>query len=674
MTKRVLAHAPYGSVIDGGYLHFTLYSRSARRVWLLLFERVEDDAPKQEVALERRGDDWTVSLPDEGLRFYLYRVSGTDLFAGDFDEHQWLLDPYARSIECAGDWGDPCGLEPGQVPTRGRAFPKCVVHDMPFDWGGDQPLQTPMEDSVLYEVHVRGYTASPDSGVSFPGTYRGLEEKIPYLKGLGVTAVELLPVHAFDEMEFYKLGGHRARLKNYWGYSTYGFFAPNGRYAADRNPGAAVNEFKEMVKAMHAAGLEVILDVVYNHTAEGDRHWPILHFKGLSPSVYYLLDEHGNMRNFTGCGNTVNCNHPVVADMIINSLRYWVEEMHVDGFRFDLASVLCRGTNGEPMPNPPLIHRIAEDPVLRHVKLIAEPWDAAGMYQVGSFPGQGWSEWNGRYRDDVRMFWRGDDDKLGAFATRISGSADLYHHQTPQQSVNFITSHDGFTMMDLVSYKEKHNEANGEHNRDGESHNFSQNFGIEGAVEDAAIKGRRLKQIKNYMATLMLSQGVPMLVAGDEFGRTQSGNNNAYCQDNERSWIDWQLLEENTELYQFTRDMIAFRHQHTVLRRFRFLDGPLDHHEHPDVQWLADDGGEVDWSQDRALGMLLHGDSSHTGRSQDGEHLFIIFNGSERSLDFRLPPSPSGQSWSLAVKTGRIELFEEHVQVEALSVIVFTAS
>ncbi|MGL5098314.1 MAG: glycogen debranching protein, partial [Planctomycetia bacterium] len=432
-------------------------------------------------------------------------------------------------------------------------------------------------DSVIYEVHLRGFTAHRSAKVRSPGTYLGFIEKIPYLQDLGVTAVEFLPIHEFDHLEHaVKSPVDGSTLCNYWGYSTVGFFAPNGRYAKSRVAGAQVREFKTLVRELHRAKIEVILDVVYNHTAEGNHMGPTIHFKGLDNSIYYhLADDPSYYKDYSGCGNSLNCNHPVVRQFILESLRYWVRHFHIDGFRFDLASVLGRDRSGAVIGNPPLLEEIAEDPELRDVKIIAEAWDAAGAYQVGSFPGGRWAEWNGRYRDDVRRFWRGDPGLTGALATRLTGSSDLYQSsgRRPYHSINFITSHDGFTLSDLVSYNQKHNDGNGEANRDGENNNLSFNFGVEGPSDAIAVGRLRLRQLKNFLATLLLSQGVPMLLGGDEFRRTQRGNNNCYCQDNELSWFDWNLVQKNGELYRFTRELIAFRRNHPVFRRTKFFKG-----------------------------------------------------------------------------------------------------
>ena len=583
-------------------------------MWLMLFDAPESAVPSRTVEMsEREGDLWRVFIRGATAgALYLYK---TDAFP-----EQWLLDPYAREVRFPRGWGERDSLNPlrDRRIRTGANFPKCVVLDESFNWRGERRPNTPPEQSVIYEAHLRGFTKSDAGG----GTFLDLVKKIPYLKELGVTAVELLPVFEFNELEYFGEKGARASLLNFWGYSTVGFFAPNSRYAAEQTPGAAVREFKTMVKALHRAGIEVFLDVVYNHTAENGFDGQVYSFRALDERAYYLVDAAGNYGNWSGCGNTVNCNHPVAAQLIVDSLSYWAEVMHVDGFRFDLASILCRGAGGGLLDAPPLIAAIEAAPALKNVKLIAEAWDAGGAYQVGSFPGRRFAEWNGRYRDDVRSFWNGDE-AVGALAMRLTGSADLYEASggSPLKSVNFITAHDGFTLADLVSYNGKHNEANGEQNRDGDNQNISTNFGVEGATDDAAVTARRLKQQKNFLATLFLSRGVPMLTAGDEFGRTQRGNNNAYCQDNEISWVDWSLAETNRELLDFTKELIALRKEHPVLRAGGF-------YSERDVRWFAPDGrGEIDWNGDRIVGMELRGK----------DRLFVAINDTDLTPAFTLP-------------------------------------
>ena len=584
---------PYGAILRDGGVQFVVYSRSATGLRILLYGAAGDATPAETIDLDpsrdRWGDIWSVFVPGLGAgTLYHFQADGPfDPERGQrFDGRARLIDPYAKAL--AGEFVfDEDGL---LVP------PRCVVIDDAFDWQGDRHLRRGLSDTVIYEMHVRGFTASPTSGVEYPGTYLGVIEKIPYLKSLGVTAVELMPVHEFAAAMPAADGIVRP---NYWGYDPLAFFAPHRGYAADPAPGAQVREFKEMVRALHAAGIEVILDVVFNHTAEGNHLGPTLSFKGLENRVYYMLGDGGSTyRNYTGCGNTINGNHPIVRELIFLCLRNWVHNYHVDGFRFDLASVLSRDRNGDIQPNPPVVEVITEDPALADTKMIAEAWDAAGAYQVGSFARMRWAEWNGRYRDDVRRFWRGDSAQTGHLATRIAGSSDLYaeHGRQPCHSINFVTSHDGFTLSDLVSYREKHNEANGEGNRDGDNNNFSENYGAEGPSRKPDIEAVRARQIRNMLATLLLSQGVPMLLFGDECRRTQRGNNNAWCQDNEVSWLDWSLVESNADLVRFVRELVRFRLGTPTLRRRTFLTGgTTGAGSLPDVEWFGAGGEPIDW-------------------------------------------------------------------------------
>ncbi len=667
MKKRthVIPHAPvpvpYGAhVLSRGVL-FSIVSRHATRVWLMLFNQADDDGPSEEYELlpdnNRLGDLWHLYVPNARAgQYYLYRMDGPrDGRAGHaFDPDQWLLDPYALAVTGQKKWGEHEGIAPGQAVRKGRWFPKGIILKDDFDWTGDRTLRVPLAESVIYEANVRGYTAHPSAGVKHPGTYRALIAKIPHLQELGITTLELLPIQEFNEMEFLWENGARRNLRNFWGYSTLAFFAPNGRYAVANQRGEQVREFKEMVLAMHQAGIEVILDVVFNHTAEGGMGGQTFSFRGIDNALYYMLEDDGQRyKNYTGCGNTVNGNHPVARDFILHCLRYWVLDLRVDGFRFDLATILARGRDGELLANPPVIEQIADDPVLRGVKIIAEAWDAAGAYQVGSFPNKRWSEWNGKYRDDMRDFWRGNAS-LSTFATRLCGSPDLYDRprQTPLKSVNYITCHDGFTLADTVSYNEKHNLANCEDNRDGENHNRSDNCGKEGPTDDPAIMARRLRRQKNLMATLFLSQGIPMLLGGDEFNRTQQGNNNAYCQDNEISWVDWSLLNTNRELYDFTRRMIAFRQAHPALRRTSFFRGKNVAGDFPDIRWYGPDGApQPDWEKGVALAGRIDGRRQHTGSEEDDDHLFLVFNAGAAPQEFELPPNDNGAPWTLALTT-----------------------
>jgi glycogen operon protein len=571
-----------------------------------------------------------------------------------FNFNKLLLDPFATAISHLPRWdfASARGYD-SSSPERDLALskldnsssmPKCVFFNEPFDWHDDRPPRHPWSRTVIYEMHVRGFTIHANSGVAHPGTYRGVTEKIPYLKTLGVTAVELMPVQEFNETSVTRTNPQTHQtLRNYWGYDPVAFSAPKASYSGSGGLGQQKLEFKEMVRAFHHAGIEVILDVVFNHTAEGDELGPTLCFRGIDNAIFYMLaGDKRYYKNFTGTGNTVNANHPVVRDHILASLRYWMVEMHVEGFRFDLASVLGRDGSGKLLANAPLLERIAEDPILRDVKIIAEAWDAAGAYEVGSFSERRWAEWNGRYRDDVRRFWRGDDGMLGLFASRICGSADIYTKsgKGPESSINFVTCHDGFTLHDLVSYRYKHNEANGENNHDGTDANFSENYGAEGETTDAGIETLRKRQIKNFLLTLLISRGVPMLLGGDEFRRTQRGNNNAYCQDNETSWFDWARLEQHREIYRFAQGMIAFRCAHPILSVEEFYTDA-------EVRWLGPHGGLPNWADPNAkqFACLIHEDERSS--------LYLMFNAGEDAVDFYLPPAQPGTSWHLAADTAR---------------------
>lgn len=619
---KVLPGRPYpmGCTVYGNAVRFSIFSRHAQRVWLAIFAHKDDRVPAWEFEMDARrhriGDVWSVFVDglNEGA-YYLYRMDGPHApGAGHrFDATAYLLDPMAKAF----------------VGDLHQGLMKCVVVHDAVGWNHDPRPRVPMEDTVIYEAHVRGLTVSPSAGVEHPGTYTGLIEKIPYLKELGVTAVELLPIHEFGENLLGRCSVLTGReLTNYWGYSNIGFFAPSGRYAVSWEGRHHVDEFRGMVRAMHNAGLEVILDVVFNHTSEGNERGPTLCFRGIDNAIYYLLDKDGDYQNFSGCGNTVNCNHPLVRDFILDCLRYWVAVMHIDGFRFDLASILGRDRNGVLQQDMPLIERIAEDPVLRDTKLIAEAWDAGGAYQVGSFGDARWAEWNGQYRDDVRRYWRNDGGLRGIFASRMSGSSDLYaaSGRGPEHTINFITCHDGFTLRDLVTYTTKRNWANGEGNQDGANENYSMHCGVEGETADPAVNALRLRMQKNHLATLFLSVGVPMLLGGDEFGRTQQGNNNAYCQDNEISWFDWTLVETNAELVRFCKAMIAFRRDHAVFRRTTYF------HE-DEVQWRAPSGTPPDWgAEENALALSI------PATTNGGLALCLLFNPGESPVDFVLPP------------------------------------
>lgn len=664
---------PLGATWDGEGVNFALFSQHAEQVVLCLF----DAKGKQEVAQiplrERAGGVWHGYLPEArpGL-LYGYRVRGPyQPDAGHrFNAHKLLLDPYANNIVGQLQWSDAqFGYRIGgrnedfSFNTRNSApgMPKSQVVDAAFFWGDDRPPHTPWRDTLIYELHVRGFTMRhPDVPSHLRGTYAGLAcgPVIDYLKALGVTAVELLPIHYFvDERHLLDRG-----LRNYWGYSPIGYFAPDPRYAATDHP---VSEFKSMVKSLHSADIEVILDVVYNHTAEGNHLGPTLCFRGIDNAVYYRLSpEHPRYNmDYTGCGNTLNTAHPRVLQLVMDSLRYWVQEMRVDGFRFDLAATLARETHGQVNQAGTFMDVVQQDPVLARVKLIAEPWDTGeGGYQVGQFP-VNWSEWNGKYRDVVRDYWRGEGGLIGELAYRLTGSADLYEHngRQPRASINFITAHDGFTLYDLVSYNERHNEANGEDNQDGDPHNRSWNCGAEGDTEESEILALRLHQRRNLLATLLLSQGVPMLLAGDEVGRTQRGNNNAYCQDNEISWFNWDIawLRENRELLAFTRRLIQIRKQHPTFRHQRFFRG-IHGDGVRDILWFNPDGREIndeEWTHDyaRCLGLYLPGgglqECDERGHALQDNDFLLLCNAHHEEIPFVLPALSDGIPFEVLVDT-----------------------
>ena len=555
--------SPLGATPSPNGVNFSVFSRHATGVQLLLFDGIDDARPARVVRLDpsanRTYHYWHVFVPKvQPGQLYGYQVEGPfEPSRGmRFDSAKVLLDPYGRGVMVPGTYGRAAARLPGD--NTGTAMKSVVVDVSVYDWEGDAPLRRPSSQTIVYEMHVGGFTRHPSSGLSEKtrGTFAGLIEKIPYLQRLNVTAVELLPVFQFDAQD-----SPPGRM-NYWGYAPVSFFAPHGAYSSRRDPLGPVDEFRDMVKALHRAGLEVILDVVFNHTAEGDHRGPTLTFRGLDNPTYYMLEEdRARYADYSGTGNTLNANHPIVRRMILDSLRYWVDAMHVDGFRFDLASILERDESGKVMPNPPVLWDIESDPALAGTKLIAEAWDAAGLYQVGTFIGDRWKEWNGRFRDDVRSFFRGEDGSIERFVDRLIGSPSLFGHKQrePEESVNFVTCHDGFTLNDLVSYDRKHNEANGEDNRDGADDNRSWNCGVEGPTEDPAVDKLRTRQVKNFFTVTMLSAGMPMMLMGDEVRRTQGGNNNAYCQDNETSWFDWTLVTERAEVHRFVTLLNACR-------------------------------------------------------------------------------------------------------------------
>ncbi len=649
---------PYGAIVRDTGVQFAVFSRHARAMRVLLYDRVDDREPSCTVEfdaeLNRWGDVWSLFVPGigPGQLYHFQAVGPYDPARGHrFDATARLIDPYAKAL--AGEFmPSPDGLV---------RPPKCVVVDDWFDWQGDRHLRRPMHETIIYEMHVRGFTRSPASGVVPAGGYLSIIDKIPYLRSLGVTAVELMPVHEFSGLDHF---GRKPACANYWGYDPIAFFAPHRGYAVSGEPGAQVTEFKQMVRELHKAGIEVFLDVVFNHTAEGNESGPTFSMKGLENRIYYMLEPGGRgYRNYSGCGNTINGNHPIVRAMIFHCLRHWVHNYHIDGVRFDLASILSRGRDGSLIPNPPVVETIAEDPLLADTKIIAEAWDAAGAYQVGTFahllsvefPSSRWAELNGRYRDDVRCYWLGDNTSKGPLATRLAGSSDLYQSsgRSPYHSVNFVTSHDGFTLNDLVSYNRKHNEANGEANRDGENNNCSCNYGVEGPTGDVAVETVRLRQIKNMLTTLLLSQGVPMLLMGDECRRTQGGNNNAYCQDNEVSWFDWSLVEKHRGLWRFCRELIQFRREEPTVRQTTFLRGlPRRLHGLPDVTWYGSSGEPVDWNKGSGDVVCIFSALPQPDHTKPlNRHVMMLFHNGPAPAAFSVPAAVRHLSWRLFIDT-----------------------
>jgi glycogen operon protein len=666
---------PLGATWDGHGINFALYADNATDVELCLFASSDDEVESVRIKLvERTHHVWHAYFPELGPgQLYGYRVYGPyDPENGHrFNPSKLLIDPYTKAIAGTIDWNDSLfGYEVGSPEedlslneTDSLAFlPKCVVVDSAFNWENDKPPKIPYHQTIIYETHVKGFTKlHPDIPEEIRGTYAALAHPvtIKYLKDLGITTVELMPVHHFVADRHLKERG----LTNYWGYNTIGFFAPDARYSSSGIQGEQVTEFKNMVKELHKADIEVILDVVYNHTAEGNHLGPTLSFKGIDNAAYYRLMENKRYyMDYTGTGNTLNANLPNVLRLMMDSLRYWILDMHVDGFRFDLASTLARELH-EVDRLSAFFDIIHQDPTISQVKLIAEPWDVGeGGYQVGKFP-QDWAEWNGKYRDCIRDYWRGADSMLGEFAARFAGSPDLYQgdYRRPTASINFITAHDGFTLEDLVSYNEKHNEANGEDNMDGENHNRSWNCGAEGPTDDPVVLELRKRQKRNFMATLFLSQGVPMLVAGDEFGRTQKGNNNAYCQDNEISWLNWE--EADKEFLAFTQYVIRIAKNHPTFCRRRWFQGrKIRGIGLEDIAWFLPDGSEMSdehWAKDfaKSLAIYLNGRGLHSvgpkGENIVDDSFYLIFNAHHESLDFTLPPSKYGKTWDLVLDTSK---------------------
>ena len=642
--------APLGASVQATGVNFSVFSRSATGLDLLLFDHADAATPTRVISLEakrhRTYHYWHAFVP--GLtsgQIYAYRARGP--FAPErglrFDQRKVLLDPYGLAVAVPAGYDRQAARVPGD--NTAVAMKSVVADPSRYDWEGDRPLHRPFAESIIYEMHVRGFTRHPSSGVAADraGTYAGLIEKIPYLKDLGITAVELLPVFQFDPQD--APGGR----PNYWGYQPISFFAPHHAYSSRPDPLGVLDEFRDMVKALHRAGIEVILDVVFNHTTEGREDGPTLSYRGLANEFYYILqDDPAKYADYSGCGNTLNANQPIVRRLIQDSLRYWVTEMHVDGFRFDLASILSRDERGQPMPNPPVLWDIESDPLLAGTKLIAEAWDAAGLYQVGTFVGDTWQEWNGRFRDDVRRFLRGDEGSVSGLASRLLGSPDIYgrDEREAEQSINFVTCHDGFTLNDLVSYNEKHNEPNGEHNADGSNDNISWNCGVEGPTDDPEIEALRNRQVKNFFAIELLAAGTPMLLMGDEVRRSQGGNNNAYCQDAEVNWFDWSLASRHADVHRFVRMFNAFRQRRDVVTS----DTGLSLNQllaKAEIRWHGIHLDQPDWAaHSHSLAFSL--------RSLGGRFLMHgILNAYREPLTFALPPPPAGirHGWRRYVDT-----------------------
>ncbi len=643
--------SPLGATVTSGGVNFSLFSRTATGVELLLFDREDDAVPARIISLDPASNHtyhyWHVYVPGvQAGQIYGYRVAGPVAPERGlrFDASKVLLDPYGRGVVVPKNYSRANVLRAGD--DAAIAMKSVVVDPSNYDWEGDIPLSLPSSQTIIYEMHVRGFTRHPSSGVGEKtrGTYAGLIEKIPYLQKLGITAVELLPVFQFDAQDC-PLG-----KVNYWGYAPIAFFAPHQAYSSRQDALGPIDEFRDMVKALHRAGIEVILDVVFNHTAEGDERGPHLSFRGIDNPTYYMLEDSGShYANYTGCGNTLNGNHPIVRRMIVDSLRYWVQEMHVDGFRFDLASILARDPSGHPLPNPPVLWDIESDPVLAGTKLLAEAWDAAGLYQVGSFVGDAWKEWNGRFRDDIRDFFRGERGAIRRVADRILGSPEIYGHKQreAEQSVNFVTCHDGFTLNDLVSYNEKHNEANGEGNHDGANDNRSWNCGFEGPTDDSAVEKLRNRQVKNYLTVTLLSLGVPMILMGDEVRRTQYGNNNAYCHDSELSWFDWTLVDKHADVLRF----VSVLNEQRVTRNSQLEEQRLSLNtllSRANKAWHGVKLNQPDWS-DNSYSVAFSAELR-----LEKLFFYMILNGHWEPQEFELPAPGNGTSfpWRRWIDTG----------------------
>ncbi|QEN06016.1 glycogen debranching enzyme GlgX [Thiospirochaeta perfilievii] len=642
---------PLGATITNEGINFSIFSRNAKSVVLNFFKHEKDNIPSQSYTLDpiknKTGDIWHIFI--KGVShgtLYLYQMDGQwDPDNGLlYDKNNYLIDPYTKALTDNFIW---------DLHGNGTMPKSIAICHGDFNWEDDKPLNIPMKNSVIYEAHVAGLTKN--GNFKYPGTYMGVLELIPYFKDLGITTIEFLPIFAFDSFEGSRKHPKTGKtLENYWGYSTSAFFAPKGMYAHNNSGGNQVTEFKQMVKELHKNGIEVVLDVVFNHTGEGNQDGPIYSFKGIENSLYYMLErDKRNYKNYSGCGNTFNCNNPIVSDFIIDCLRYWVTEMHVDGFRFDLASILARDENGQLNENATIIRRIGDDPVLRNTKLIAEPWDAAGAHQTGNFSNQRWAEWNDRYRDDIRQFWRGDSSYFKRAATRIAGSSDMFSHSNkkPFHSINFITAHDGFTLMDLMSYSNKNNFDNGEDNRDGSNNNLSHNCGIEGYTDDPIVTKLRVKQIKNHLATLLISQGTPMILGGDEIGRTKGGNNNTYCQNNEISWFDWK--NSNEEILRFTKIMINFRKRHPAFQRPDFYTGlDISNNSLADITWYTYTGHEMNWNEEhKCLAFIIDGSRKEIAAEKDDNDFYVMLNSTSQKMQFVFSNAPKNKKWVVKIDT-----------------------
>ncbi|MBF0464804.1 MAG: glycogen debranching protein GlgX [Nitrospirae bacterium] len=654
MVERGKFH-PLGMELSKDGANFSLYSRYAKGVQLLLFNNHDDPDPVQIITFDPQKNKtfffWHVFI--RGLNpgmHYALRVDGDfNLQAGlRFNPKKVVLDPYALGNTCnLWNRANACGSD-DNLKTSMRSV---IIDINDYDWEGDKPLNHDMADTIIYEIHVGGFTRSPSSGVKNPGKFAGIVEKIPYLKELGVTAVELLPVMQFDDSEGLRTLPDGTRLSNYWGYSTVNFFAPHPAYCISPEDGLHIKEFRDMVKALHKADIEVIMDVVFNHTDEGDQNGPTFSFKGIDNGVYYYLSPQDKQyyMNYSGCGNTVNCNQPIVTKFIVECLEHWVKDMHVDGFRFDEGTILSRGTDGARMSDPPVLWEIQLSEVMADTKIIAEAWDAGGLYEVGDFPGYRCAAWNGRYRDDIRSFVKGDAGIVGNVASRVAGSSDLFQYagRLPINGISFVVCHDGFTLNDLVSYNEKHNWKNGENNKDGIDNNLSWNCGVEGQTNDANVENLRQRQIRNFTAIQFLSQGVPMILAGDEVRRTQNGNNNAYCQDNALNWFDWNLTKNNGDLLRFFRLMIAFRRKHAALHRSDFFNGSVNERGVADISWHGCSLNSPNWNDPmaRALAFTLGG----FGGDDD---LHVMMNMYWEPLSFEIP-IVRGRQWYRVIDTSK---------------------